>query len=245
MPLDKAFLAGVSAGALTAVALGTFPTGNFGLNLATAGHVATVATFGGITTALQGGKFGHGFLSAGIGSAAPALPGLRQLASTGIGGRALVSAVTAGTVSEITGGKFANGAVTAAFLSLVSSAAQAARLNGRNSSPNDPILTPEQRADLAKRQGLAVDDINSAYESGALGDGRGFNTIDEASKEVLGVIDPISRRHQVEIGGFIFPSGEEYVYGRPIVGTGSSIPGLVNVPDSAVAGFHTHPSGAR
>ena len=94
------------------------------MNLATAGHVATVATVGGITTALQGGKFGHGFLSAGLGSAAPALPGLRQVAATGLGGRALVSAVTAGTVSEITGGKFANGAVTAAFLSLVSSAAQ-------------------------------------------------------------------------------------------------------------------------
>ena len=125
VPLDKAFLAGVSAAALTAAGLKTFPTGKFGLNLATAGHVATVATVGGITTSLQGGKFGHGFLSAGLGSAAPALPGLRQLAATGLGGRALVSAVTAGTVSEITGGKFANGAVSAAFLSLVSSAAEA------------------------------------------------------------------------------------------------------------------------
>ncbi|MDE0156322.1 MAG: hypothetical protein OXI88_21090, partial [Gammaproteobacteria bacterium] len=140
---------------------------------------------------------------------------------------------------------FANGAVSAAFFSLVSSAAQAARLNGQNITPNDPILTPEQKADLAKRQGLAVDDINAAYESGALADGRGFKTIDDASIEVLGVLDPISQRHQVEIGGFIFPSGEEYVYGRPMVGTGSSIPGLVNVPDSAVAGFHTHPSGVR
>ena len=248
VPLDKAFLAGVSAAALTAAASGTFPTptqGGFGWNVATYGHLASVAAVGGITASLQGGKFGHGFLSAGIGAAVGGIPALQGVGAGRVAARTMVSAVTAGTVSEITGGKFANGAMTAAFFSLVSSAAQAARLNGRNSSPNDPILTPEQRADLAKRQGLAVDDINAAYESGALGDGRGFNTIDEASKEVLGVLDPISRRHQVEIGGFIFPSVEDYVYGRPIIGTGSSIPGLVNVPDSAVAGFHTHPSGAR
>ena len=124
VPLDKAFLAGVSAGALTAVALGTFPTGNFGLNLATAGHVATVATVGGITTALQGGKFGHGFLSAGIGASVGGIPALQGVSAGRVTARTMVSAVSAGTVSEITGGKFANGALTAAFFSLVSSAAQ-------------------------------------------------------------------------------------------------------------------------
>ena len=156
VPLDKAFLAGVSAAALTAAGLGTFPD-TFGLNLATAGHVATVATVGGITTALQGGKFGHGFLSAGLGSAAPALPGLRQVAATGIRGRALVSAVTAGTVSEITGGKFANGAVSAAFLSLVSSAAQARAQRGFQEG-----LHP---AEFEKRTGMTFGESRFEYES--------------------------------------------------------------------------------
>ena len=157
VPLGKAFLAGVSAAALTAVAVSTFPAGNFGLNLATAGHVATVAVVGGITTSLQGGKFGHGFLSAGLGSAAPALPGLRQLASTGIGGRVLVSAVTAGTVSEITGGKFANGALTAAFLSLVSSAAQAAAQRS--------IQEGISSAEFEKYFGMTFEESRFIYES--------------------------------------------------------------------------------
>ena len=132
VPLGKAFLAGVSAAALTYVSGTTFPKltqGGFGWNSATYGHLASVATVGGITTSLQGGKFGHGFLSAGIGAAVGGIPGLRGLAPGKIAARAGVSAVTAGTVSEITGGKFANGAMTAAFMSLVSSTAQLAREN--------------------------------------------------------------------------------------------------------------------
>ena len=156
VPLGKAFLAGVSAAALTAAALGTLP-GRFGLNLATFKHVATVSAVGGITTSLQGGKFGNGFLSAGLGSVAPALPGLRQLAATGIGGRALVSAVTAGTVSEITGGKFANGAVTAAFLSVVSGAAQARAQRGFREG-----LSP---AEFEARFGMPIEESISRYET--------------------------------------------------------------------------------
>ena len=124
VPLGKAFLAGVSAAALSAVSVATFPEAGFGWNLVTAQHVATVAVTGGITASLQGGKFGHGFLSAGTGAGVGGIPGLRGLAPGKIAARTVVSAVTAGTVSEITGGKFANGAMTAAFFSLVSSAAQ-------------------------------------------------------------------------------------------------------------------------
>ena len=128
-PLGKAFLAGVSAAALTAVAAGTFPTaaqGGFGWNSATYGHLASVAAVGGITASLQGGKFGHGFLAAGIGAAVGGIPALRGVSPGRIAARTVVSAVSAGTVSEITGGKFANGAMTAAFFSLVSSAASEA-----------------------------------------------------------------------------------------------------------------------
>ena len=123
-PLGKAFLAGVSAAALTYVAARTFPTSGFGWNSATYSHVSTVATVGGITVSLQGGKFGHGFLSAGIGAAVGGIPALQGVGAGRVAARTVVSAVSAGTVSEITGGKFANGAVTAAFFSLVSSAAQ-------------------------------------------------------------------------------------------------------------------------
>jgi len=75
---------------------------------------------GGIMNELQGGKFAHGFLSAGATQAlAPSIE------SIGIGDGALSfgdralrvasAAALGGAVSEVTGGKFANGAVTGAF----------------------------------------------------------------------------------------------------------------------------------
>ena len=125
--LGEAFLAGISTAALSAAAAGTFPVdGGFGLNPATFRHVATVATVGGITSSLQGGRFGHGFLAAGLGSAAAGIPALGRSAAARLASRTVVSAVTAGTVSEITGGKFANGALSAAFVALASGAVRQA-----------------------------------------------------------------------------------------------------------------------
>ena len=96
--------------------------------------------------------------------------GLRQVAAAGVGGRALVSAVTAGTISEITGGKFANGAVSAAFLSLVSSAAQAAADN--SNKPNFSEMTKEEKvawiqenADKLDLDFSKVNDINLDYSN--------------------------------------------------------------------------------
>ncbi|WP_165728396.1 RHS repeat-associated core domain-containing protein [Pseudoalteromonas sp. 31A1] len=64
---------------------------------------------GGIAGKVQGGKFGHGFWSAGLGSAI----------GGGYGqgfGKVVTAAVVGGTISKLTGGKFANGAVSAAFV---------------------------------------------------------------------------------------------------------------------------------
>ncbi|MEX2964732.1 hypothetical protein, partial [Microbulbifer sp. TYP-18] len=65
---------------------------------------------GGIAADLQGGKFGHGFISAAVTkSLSPAigrLPESVQLVTT---------MVVGGTTSELSGGKFANGAITAAM----------------------------------------------------------------------------------------------------------------------------------
>ena len=70
---------------------------------------------GGITSTLQGGKFGHGFASAAVGFGVAKIPGMSNLTKT-VGGRAIVSAVIGGTISDMTGGKFANGAKAAAFV---------------------------------------------------------------------------------------------------------------------------------
>ena len=66
---------------------------------------------GGLMSVLQGGRFGHGFISGFT----------TQAASGHIGGlkhtqqRVMAAAVLGGTVSAATGGKFANGAITGAF----------------------------------------------------------------------------------------------------------------------------------
>ncbi len=62
---------------------------------------------------MQGGRFGHGFASAGVSAAA-----VGGMNGAGIKGPARVigAAIAGGTASVVSGGKFANGAMTAAFM---------------------------------------------------------------------------------------------------------------------------------
>ncbi|WP_125783917.1 hypothetical protein [Pseudoalteromonas rubra] len=88
---------------------------NYGGNFLTSGQIAKViaahAVVGGVMADLQGGKFGHGFLSAGFTKAAM---GSYVNGKTSLG-NAVKSALIGGTASVVSGGKFANGAVTGAF----------------------------------------------------------------------------------------------------------------------------------
>lgn len=60
---------------------------------------------------LQGGKFGDGFAGAGVSEAlSPAVSSLHNE-----GGRVTVAAIIGGTASKLSGGKFINGAFSAAF----------------------------------------------------------------------------------------------------------------------------------
>ncbi|MDX9701291.1 MAG: hypothetical protein RBT55_17105, partial [Rhodocyclaceae bacterium] len=61
----------------------------------------------------QGGKFGHGFVSAGV------TAGAAPYVSSNIVAGTATSAIIGGTVSEMTGGKFANGARSGAFAYVV------------------------------------------------------------------------------------------------------------------------------
>jgi hypothetical protein len=94
---------------------------SFGGNMLTSGQVAgqisAHALVGGISSSLQGGKFGHGFFSAGVtkGIGGAFLPGGAGLSQSEILKGTVVSAVIGGTTSKISGGKFANGAQTGAF----------------------------------------------------------------------------------------------------------------------------------
>ena len=82
-----------------------------------------MATLGCISNSLQGGQFGHGFRSSLIGST---VNGAAGKVSAGMGpvGRSISTIVAGGTTSELTGGKFANGAITSAFTLLVDAGAR-------------------------------------------------------------------------------------------------------------------------
>ncbi|ALU44680.1 toxin TcdB middle/N-terminal domain-containing protein [Pseudoalteromonas rubra] len=104
-------------------------TVSFGGSMLTGSQVAQQifahAMVGGISSTLQGGKFGHGFFSAGVtkGAGGAFLPG-----SADIGGaldlakNTVISAMIGGTASVISGGKFSNGARTAAMQYLLNQA---------------------------------------------------------------------------------------------------------------------------
>ncbi|WP_242112666.1 hypothetical protein, partial [Luteimonas aquatica] len=67
---------------------------------------------GGVTSVLQGGKFGSGFASAGFTEAASLkIDGIKNPVAKGV-----ATAISGGTASRLAGGKFANGAQTAAFM---------------------------------------------------------------------------------------------------------------------------------
>ncbi|MCO1335668.1 hypothetical protein MO867_15125 [Microbulbifer sp. OS29] len=123
--LKAGVIQGVSSAAFAVIGQGTIP----GIDNAGA-QVLASGVVGGIISVLQGGKFGHGFVSAGIGAAVA--PGLKLKAGGGWAnvGKAVARITIAGTVSKATGGKFVNGAAYAAFSFAVQALA-----------PGDPINT--------------------------------------------------------------------------------------------------------
>jgi len=86
---------------------------SIGLSKLTDGpRIAAHSLAGGVFSALQGGSFGHGFVSAGLAKFLDVkiLDGIEDPALY-----ALANVAAGGTVSAVTGGKFASGALTAAF----------------------------------------------------------------------------------------------------------------------------------
>ncbi len=87
-------------------------------------RVLAHAAGGGITSALQGQKFGPGALSAGFTQEiAPGITGLGGNGFAGVMERTVAASVLGGTASVMGGGNFANGARTAAFARLFNSEA--------------------------------------------------------------------------------------------------------------------------
>jgi RHS repeat-associated protein len=71
------------------------------------------AVAGGVAESLRGGKFGHGFASAGFVELAG--PHVSTALGNSAAGQVVTAAILGGTASHLVGGKFANGALTAAM----------------------------------------------------------------------------------------------------------------------------------
>ena len=95
---------------------------------------------------LGGGKFGHGFVSAGLSKALSPLADTDHLFRDG-----LVNAAIGGTVSEITGGDFGNGAVMAATQYAFNALAQAPKATA---DPYSSIPKKELNDPRALRNGV-------------------------------------------------------------------------------------------
>ncbi|WP_299768163.1 RHS repeat-associated core domain-containing protein [uncultured Pseudoteredinibacter sp.] len=155
--LKSGIIQGISAAAFGAVSEGfSWAKAGFGEGFA---QVMKLGTIGGITSVLQGGKFGHGFASAGL--SAPAGHGLSKLLGAGPSARVISQIVVGGTVSKATGGKFANGATTAAFASLFSELAQ-------GGSPAKEGTPGDQSSQEQKNLTEAQAEFRRLYEAGLL-----------------------------------------------------------------------------
>jgi hypothetical protein len=130
---------------------GVFGTSYTGPELAKASVAHGIA--GGTIAELQGGKFGHGFLSAGISKAAT--PAAMSV-SKDVFAQGAAVAIVGGTTSRISGGKFANGAVTAAMGFAFANV-------GRSSQPEGEWIFPEGGS-------TDINDYDTVMTNGILGD---------------------------------------------------------------------------
>jgi len=117
--LRGAVVGGIQGGITAGLLKGMESTG---FNMDTALHVAGHGVVGGAANVALGGKFQDGFLSAAASAGAADMGAFDFIDGDGPGpvaGRTAVAGIVGGTASALGGGKFANGAYTAAFQHLL------------------------------------------------------------------------------------------------------------------------------
>ena len=214
--LAGALLGGVSGLAFAGVNGVEFGTG-FGAELA---QFASFGAVGGVTAVLAGGKFGHGFIAAGAGGTVGGKIG--DIGGSGTLGpaiRTVARTILGGTISKLTGGKFANGAGAAAFASLLSEGTGSSRSKGSGAS------TGGSGSDCA---------------------GTACSAQDQKTLEALTVANPKSIKDNLEYGGLVYqnPDGS-YDYTAPLPGTADGFDPALAAPfvpkgDVVVGDYHTH-----
>lgn len=218
------------AGAFTAAV-------GYGLNVkyggqVTYGRVAISALAGGIAAEIQGGKFGNGFVAAGLTTAV--MPQVGHIGNDF--GRTVVGAIIGGTISEATGGKFVNGAISGAI--------QAAMMGRPPKSEilDDGGVHDEGNPALARETEDLVN--NAMLKSGVFKHG-GYGTEQEAADAWWNAIKRIPLK--AEVGVLISVKDGRYYLGTAFSkGAYSNVNGLISdgyvaAGTSVTAFAHTHP----
>jgi RHS repeat-associated protein len=163
----SAVYAAASAYAVTGSLKAAFTSGIVSAITPGAEGFLAAGVIGGLASKAQGGNFGHGFWSAGLGAAVGG-----RIKTGNAYANVIVSAVIGGSVSKVTGGKFANGAQTWAF-----SAALRAAMNGEfeakgREATNQQELTKDQiavsKANFLKAKSAVLKDYTNGYFGSAV-----------------------------------------------------------------------------
>ncbi len=116
---------GMKAGAISYASSSVFSAIGGADHLSLPAKALAHGMVGGVMAELQGGKFAHGFASAGLTKLAN-VNNMIGTESSKAGFRIATAAIIGGTISKVSGGKFVNGAGTAAFAQVFNGESEAA-----------------------------------------------------------------------------------------------------------------------
>ena len=230
----------ISTGSLKGALVGAFTAG-FGGAANTVQGFITNGIVGGLASKAMGGKFGHGFISAGLGAlAGGAINGIKTAV-----GRVVASAIVGGTISKLTGGKFANGAFGAAFARSLGEAKTHYEQRGTRHRPVEAKTTPEQRAEIDKKLEALNTEIAEVNKNG------GFTSEEAAAAWYHEKVHPLGIKYDTEFGGKIFENSvwngetlvDKFFLGNVVTQHYSNqvnLAGSVFGSLDAVAKWHTH-----
>jgi RHS repeat-associated protein len=242
--LATAAVSGFLSGAIATTSLkgglsGAF-TGLASLGLANLGSLGNIgnslasATVGGVSSALGGGKFGHGFISAGVTGAA----GVNRISNAAA--RTAAAALVGGTVSRLTGGKFANGAVTGAMQSVLIGALRNS-ITGRTTN-NQVIISGSQGEEGgAPSQAPLSAGVIGEVREGQDGPPAPFSTIEEAARAGLKAAVALGTKFEFA-GAVIEVPGGFYATTPVTINDPNNFAFSLEPGVKPVAIFHTHPA---
>ena len=147
--ISDAFLTGIISGLSAAAFAGVGSVlsdklvGTFAAGLSEVGFAVKVlahGAIGGLTSVLQGGKFGHGFASAAFTAGATSFNNSQHIGKSGFSWRRVaIGAAIGGSASKLSGGKFANGAITGAFSQALNNEQNEVRKKSWNDYMNEQL----------------------------------------------------------------------------------------------------------